>query len=169
MIDDKLRKLTEKQLKEEFLQFERARQIESMQANKTRAQSITIGTAGGGTTEITMRGTTGQFLWNVYQPVEVIELINQLAAGIGCHIHIIPREDFASWRNWKYTEQELEHARGSQSRPGVGWSPHAKYQGKLETGLNMPHPDEQPGMPKTAKEKENAVATKKAVNKRSTK
>jgi hypothetical protein len=168
MVDYKLRKLTEKQLQKEFLEFERARQIETLQANKSRAQSITVGTAGGGTTEITMRSTTGAFMWNTYQPVEIVELINQLAAGIGCHIHIIPRTDFASWRDWKYTEAELAHFRGEQRMPGVGHSPHAKFEGFLETGLNMPHPEEQPGMEKQAKEKEN-VATKKAVNKRSTK
>ena len=168
MVDEKLRKLTEKQLQKEFLEFERARQMETLQANKCRAQSITVGTAGGGATEITMRSCGGSFLWNVYQPVEVVELINQLAAGIGCHIHILPRKDFASWRNWKYTEEELAFFRGEQQIPGVGHSPHAKLEGRLETGLDMPHPEEQPGMRKTVKEKEN-VATKKAVNKRSTK
>ena len=163
--------MNDKELQKELDRRHKLRQLETLEANNTRAQSLTVGTAGGGTVEITMRSASGKFLWNIYQPVEVIEFINQLAAGIGCHIHIMPRQDFASWRDWKVTPQELEHARGIQPLQGVGFSPFAKYiaEDYLERGSNLPHPDEQAGKKKiAAKEKEN-VATKKAVNKRSTK
>ena len=157
--------MTEKELKEELAKRQRIRQLENLEANDSRAQSVTIGTAGGGTTEITMRGVNGTFLWNVYQPVEVVELINQLAANIGCHIHILPRNDFASWRDWRVSEEELEHARGGvHALQGVGFppfvndmSPHRKI------GLEKPTVE-----PDKITEKKN-VATKKAVNKRSTK
>jgi len=157
--------MTEKELKEELAKRQRIHQLENLEANNSRAQSVTIGTAGGGTTEITMRGVNGKFLWNVYQPVEVVELINQLAANIGCHIHILPRNDFASWRDWRISEEELEHARGGvQALQGVGFppfvsdmSPHRKV------GLEKPTIK-----PDNTTEQEN-VATKKAFNKRTPK
>lgn len=70
-----------------------------------RARSITVGTSFNGTIEISMR-TDGKYLWAVFQPVEVIELIHQLAASVGCHIHIQPRKDFSSWRKWNEEERD---------------------------------------------------------------
>jgi hypothetical protein len=147
------------------------RQLEALEANENRAQSLTVGTAGGGTVEITMRTHSGRFMWNTYQPVEVVEFINQLAAGIGCHIHILPRQDFASWRNWKVSPEELAHIRGIQPFQGVGHVPFPKMEDTAfaEGGLNLPHPDEQSGRPKLEIQEKENVATKKAVNKRSTK
>jgi hypothetical protein len=158
--------MNDKELQKELDRRHKLRQLENLEANDTRAQSLTVGTAGGGTVEITMRSSSGRFLWNTYQPVEIIEFINQLAAGIGCHIHILPRQDFASWRNWKVTPEELAHARGIQPLQGVGYSPHPKALGREEYTAGMAPKI----MPPTEKvqEKEN-VATKKAVNKRSTK
>jgi hypothetical protein len=46
------------------------------------------------------------------QPVEVIELVHQLAASVGCHISVNPRTDFASWREWRVTEHEKLHSNG---------------------------------------------------------
>ena len=163
--------MNDKELQKELDRRNKLRQLETLEANDSRAQAITVGTAGGGTVEITMRSASGKFLWNTYQPVEVIELINQLAAGVGCHINILPRQDFASWRDWKVSSEELAHARGVQHFSGVGFSPFAKYHDDdLERiGANMPHPENQAGRQKIeAKEQEN-VATKKAVNKRTTK
>ena len=135
-----------------------------------RARGFTIGTAGGGTTEITMRGPGCQFLFHLAQPVEVVEIIHQLCANIGCHINIVPRQDFASWRDWRVTEEELAHARGQQQLQGVGWPPFVSdISPHLQVGVNMPHPDEQPGGAlKKFEEKEN-VATEKVINKRTTK
>ena len=47
--------------------------------NQRRARSIAVGTAFGGTTEITMRSQDGNFTYCIMQPVEVIELIHQLS------------------------------------------------------------------------------------------
>jgi len=86
-----------------------------IQADKSRAQSVSIGSCGGGALEIVMRGVDGNYLFNVYQPVEAIELINQLSAAVGCHIHIQPRNDFASWREWnEVSEEQRNHL---QSNP----------------------------------------------------
>ena len=158
--------MTEKELQKELDRRHKLRQLEALEANETRAQSLTVGTAGGGTVEITMRSSSGRFLWNTYQPVEVVEFINQLAAGIGCHIHILPRQDFASWRNWKVTPEELAHARGIQPFQGVGHAPHPKMLGREEYATGMAQ--EIPSFTEEVQEKEN-VATKKAVNKRTTK
>ena len=158
--------MNDKELQKELDRRHKLRQLENLEANDSRAQSLTVGTAGGGAVEITMRSSSGRFLWNTYQPVEVVEFINQLAAGIGCHIQIVPRQDFASWRDWRMTPEELEHARGIQPLQGVGHSPHPKMLGIEEYAAGM----QQPALPPTKeiKEKKN-VATKKAVNKRTTK
>lgn len=77
-----------------------------------RARSVTVGTSFGGTTEMMMRRNDGTVVWAPLQPVEVIELIHQLAANVGCHLHLTPRRDFASWRSWQVTEEERAHLNG---------------------------------------------------------
>ncbi len=67
--------------------------------NKNRSRSITVGTAFGGIVEISMRGDYHS-LWSSLQPVEVVELIEQLASGIGLQVAMRPKQDFASWRGW---------------------------------------------------------------------
>ena len=145
------------------------RQLAAMGQEDNRAQGITIGLAGGGTTEITMRGVTGGYLWNVYQPVEVVELINQLAANIGCHIHIRPRNDFSSWRQWKEISDEEREALN-------GFPPFSEdYSDGFRLGTGSPVLPSQKNQPITriSYEPENKdqkdVATKKTVNKRSAK
>lgn len=86
--------------------------LENQTSNVNRARSVTVGTAFGGTTEIMMRGDGGRHLWCLMQPVEVVELIHQLAANIGCHLAIKPRNDFSSWRDWKVSEEQKIHYNG---------------------------------------------------------
>ncbi len=105
--------MTKKEIAEKRALIQAERDLKMDAHNDNRAQSMTIGSCGGGTTEISMRGVYGQNLWNAYQPVEVIEIINQLSAAIGCHIHIQPREDFSSWRTWReMTEEDKKHLNG---------------------------------------------------------
>lgn len=92
--------------------YEAEQAFRNLKSNASRARAITVGTAFGGTTEISIRGDGGDTLWCLMQPVEVIELINQLSANIGCHIHIQPRKDFSSWREWNLTEAEKLHYKG---------------------------------------------------------
>lgn len=155
--------MNEKDFKKELEARNKQRHLESLDANKDRAHSISIGHSSGGTTEINMRTNSGKFIWNVYQPVEVVEILYQLAASIGCHIDIQPRNDFASWRQWKKpTEEEHKHLNGH--------APFAKYvENDRKKGM-LGHEKQNPSPEQTheVQEKEN-VATKKAVNKRTTK
>jgi len=99
-------------IKQEIALFEAERELKNIKSNATRSRSISVGTAFGGTTEISMRGDGGDALWCIMQPVEVVELIQQLASNIGCNIQIQPRKDFASWRQWALTDEERKHLNG---------------------------------------------------------
>lgn len=157
--------LSIEEIEKEIHRKNKLRQLKSLSQEEHRAQSITIGTAGGGTTEITLRGTDGSYLWNVYQPVEVIELINQLSANIGCHIHIQPRNDFSSWRQWKeLTEEDRLHLNAFPPFPN-------DLAVSRNVGKSLASPNDRLRIEAAQKveEKEDAVATKKTVNKRASK
>jgi hypothetical protein len=94
MTQKKLSKNRQK-IREIYEQNELANLIE----NQTRARSLTIGTANGGIIEVGLRGDNSH-LWYLLQPIEAVEIINQLAAAAGLEIAIRPRQDFASWRSW---------------------------------------------------------------------
>jgi len=135
--------------------------LANAEAELSRARSVSVGTAFGGTTEILLRRQNGEVVWALLQPVEVIELIHQLASNVGCHLNLQPRQDFSSWRDWKYSEEELLHYRGHQSLPGQGHAPHANdLDPHQDKGQVLPPPEEQPGLnlKEMVKEK-NVVAT----------
>ena len=139
-------------------------------ASLNRARSLTVGTCFGGTTEIMMRGNDGAVLWVPMQPVEVIELIHQFAANVGCHLHLTPRRDFAAWRDWKYTEAELAHYRGVQPLPGGGHPPHVNDMAPhMLVGANLPHPEQQPGMPMKENSGDQVVAVEAPKQRRKSK
>jgi hypothetical protein len=93
-----------------------------------------------------MRRNNGEVIWCVMQPVEVMELIHQLSANIGCHIKVVPRQDFSSWRDWRLTAEEIEYYRGLQMLPGTGWAPHVNDLAPFnQLGASLPTPQEQPG------------------------
>lgn len=72
----------------------------SIKQNRNRARSITVGTAFGGVVEVNMRSDAGS-VYAQMQPTEAIELIEQLAAGVGVEIAMRPKQNFASWRGWE--------------------------------------------------------------------
>ena len=154
--------MNKKEQKKLLEQLELERQLKEIEANQSRAQSLSIGSAGNGCTEISMRATNGASLWGIYQPVEVIEFIHQLAANIGCHIAVAPRNDFSSWREWKQEEYMIA---------GNGFPPFANDLALYsQVGAVLPPPEKQPGMSikKNSSEEKDVVATKKTVNKRNT-
>lgn len=98
--------------RQKLQEFESKTALENIESNYNRARSIMVGTAFGGTSEIMMRGDGGRHLWCLMQPVEVIELIYQLAANVGCQAQLTPRKDFSSWRDWRVSEAEKKHLNG---------------------------------------------------------
>ena len=164
--------MNKKEKAKRLAEIQNAAEVKAMHEGLTRARSITVGTAFGGTTEISMRGQGMDHLYCIMQPVEVIELIHQLASNVGCHINLQPRKDFSSWRDWKYTEEELLHYRGDQGVPGVGHAPHVNDMAPhMQVGANVPPPDQQPGLNALPeiRNQEHVVAIKKTVNRRDTK
>jgi hypothetical protein len=154
-------KQSERQKKIKELEHQQA--VDNFESNLSRARSVMVGTAFGGSTEISMRADGGRHIWAILQPVEVVELINQLSANIGCHINIKPRDDFASWREWNITDQAKLHANGHAPVTD-------NFNSHKDKALNLPEPKNQPGL-KIPKESDHepTMATKKTVNGRSTK
>jgi hypothetical protein len=150
-----------KETKKAFEHLRSQQEIASATAELSRSRAITVGTAFGGTTELSMRGGDGTHLWCIMQPVEVIEFIHQLAANVGCHIYIKPRKDFASWRAWEHTEEEKIAMNG---HPFFA-NDMAPHQNK---GAILPPPEQQPGL-KFERNKNEPMAIKKTVKRRSTK
>jgi hypothetical protein len=134
-------------------------QIKVVQDGVNRARSVTVGTAFGGTIEISMR-VDGGSIWAILQPVEALELAHQIAAAAGCHVAMRPREDFGSWREWK-----PESSRAPQF---PAWSEHPPQVENKPTEQMLPTPEKQPGM-KTTRSNKNVMATEKTVDRRSTK
>jgi len=104
--------MNEKSAQEKLDELEAERILRNRIAAQSRAVSVTVGTAFGGTTEISMRSDDGRSVWCLMQPVEVVELIHQLSANVGCHVALKPRKDFASWRDWRVTDEEHERLNG---------------------------------------------------------
>lgn len=100
-----------KELEKKMRELEERMSIENRTGDLCRARSITVGTSFGGTSEVMMRGNNG-YMWCILQPVEVVELINQLAANVGVEVAMRPRQDFATWRNWRVTDEQREHLNG---------------------------------------------------------
>ena len=131
----------DKKLEDEFQSRMQQQAIENdIAAAQNRARSVTVGTAFGGAIELMMRKSDGNCVWAVLQPVEVIELLHQLSAGVGCQLHLQPRDDFASWRSWK--TDTLEEIRRLNGHPPFASdiNPH-----ELRARI-LPKPENQPGM-----------------------
>ncbi len=128
-----------KKVKEARQEIEDKIMIQNREGDLRRARSLTVGTAFGGTTELMMRGNDGNVIWANMQPIEVVELIHQLSANIGCHIHLQPRNDFASWRDWRVSPEEKKHLNGHP--PFVN-----DMITHMQVGVNLPAPEQQPGL-----------------------
>lgn len=135
--------------------FERQRKMQLQQVNNelqaanNRARSVSVGTAFGGAIDLTMRRPDGVCTYAILQPVEAIEILHQLAAAVGCHLNLQPRQDFSSWRVWKNLEpqgaaleiekQQQQHISGHPPLPGY-------VQENRYKAREIPKPEEQPGL-----------------------
>ena len=155
--------MDKKEIEKKFREIEDEMGLQSRSGDLRRARSVTIGTCFGGVTELIMRGHDSNIIFSPMQPVEVVELINQLAANIGSHIHIQPRKDFSSWRDWNVSEEETKRLNGFPPFPNDMVS-------HMNTGAKLPEPGLQPGLQPAlmAKKVTKNVATKKTINKRNT-
>ena len=79
-----------REYQQKLKEAQRQEHIESLDGEKNRARSLNVGNAGAGVTEVTMRTKDGSYIWYLMQPVEVIELIHQLSANVGCHLQLTP-------------------------------------------------------------------------------
>jgi len=134
-----------------------------MDALNNRARSVSVGTAFGGTIDLTMRRPDGVCTYAIIQPVEAIELIHSLAAAVGCHIHLQPRKDFSSWRIWKDILPETSNlltgnveTNNTQTQLLSSHPPHPNFVFENRyKGREMPIPKEQPGLnPSTMSEEQ---------------
>lgn len=160
--------------KKKIQEIQHQQEVENFESNFNRSKSITVGTSFGGTTEISMRGNGDRFLYCIMQPVEVIEFIHQLAANVGCHIAVKPRDDFSSWREWRISEAEKQHLQGHppfvndmavfQRLGAVGFN-QQEAEAEMEKWLSQKEYEYVNGGAQIKKESKNEnVATKKPKN-----
>lgn len=101
-------------------------ELASLEQNKSRARSLTIGNANGGIVEVALRGDYAN-LWFLLQPVEVVEVIQQLAAATGLEVAMRPKQDFSTWRGWDTSLPPSAHWLGS-----APWQLSAEQREELE-------------------------------------
>ena len=87
-------------------------ELADLQQRNARSRSLTIGTANGGMIEVGMRGDYSS-LWYLLRPVEVAEILEQLAAAAGLEIAMRPKQNFASWRSWDSEMPAFSEWKGS--------------------------------------------------------
>ena len=83
-------------------------EYKNMQQNRDRARSVTVGTCGGGSLELHMRGDYHSS-WMLLTPVEALELAEQLAAASGVHVAMKPKNDFSAWRGWNADNMDSDN------------------------------------------------------------
>ena len=124
----------------------------SIKQNQNRARSITVGTAFGGVVEINMRSDIAS-VYAQMQPTEAIELIEQLAAGVGVEVAMRPKVNFASWRGW---EEVIDQRVGWDK---IAWKGAAAWQlngtqleENIQKALGSSEPDEQKSLQSSTQE-----------------
>lgn len=75
-------------------------ELDSLKDSRHRSRNITVGTCFGGVVNIAMNNEH-YHMYAQLQPTEAVEIIEQLAAGVGVEIAMRPKQNFASWRGWE--------------------------------------------------------------------
>jgi hypothetical protein len=119
--DSLYREETLEELQEKLEREYKKNELDSLYSMRNRARSIAAGTAFGGVVEVTMRSESN-YMYAQMQPTEAVELIEQLAAGIGVEVAMRPKVNFASWRGW---EEVIEQRIGWDR---IGWKGTAAWQ-----------------------------------------
>lgn len=97
-----------KQIQSEY----EAAELADLKQRQSRARSFTVGAATGGVIEVGMRGDFAS-LWYVLKPVEVAEIIEQLAASAGLEVALRPKQNFTAWRSWDSEMPAFSEWKGS--------------------------------------------------------
>lgn len=105
-------KKEESAIRKKINQMYEENEYANLQQNKNRARSITIGTAFGGAIEVNMRGDYHS-LWCILNPVEALEIVEQIAAAAGVQVAMKPKDDFSAWRGWDVNNVDYIHWKGS--------------------------------------------------------
>lgn len=145
-------------------------ELDSIKDSRNRARSITVGTAFGGVCEVSLR-SNANYLYAQLQPTEVVELIEQLASGIGLDVALRPKVNFASYRGW---EEVIGQRVGFDK---IAWKGAAAWQlgADVERKSLMSH-KEMASLPESLEENESddeeiskvnvsEIAPKKSINK----
>ena len=96
-----------KSIESKINKFYEENEIAHLLKSRDRARSLTVGTAFGGVVEVGMRGDFAS-MYCTLQPVEAIEIIQQLAAATGVEIALRPKNDFSSWRGWDADPNQID-------------------------------------------------------------
>lgn len=75
-------------------------ELDSLKDSRHRSRNVTVGTCFGGVVNIAMNNEH-YHMYVQLQPTEAVEIIEQLAAGVGVDIVMRPKKNFASWRGWE--------------------------------------------------------------------
>ena len=89
-----------------------ANELAQVKQNQSRARSFSVGKTSGGLLEINMRGDFYN-LWYIMNPVEAVEIVEQIAAAVGLEIAKRPKEDFSSWRSWDLNQPAFNEWKGA--------------------------------------------------------
>lgn len=125
-----------------------ANELAQVKQNQSRARSCSVGKTSGGLMEINMRGDFYN-LWYIMNPVEAVEMIDQIAAGIGIEIAKRPKQDFSTWRSWDLEQPDFNEWKGAapfqfsdQQRKQLKKLEEKKFAGHdmLPAQVNVPEP-----------------------------
>ena len=75
-------------------------ELDSLKDSRHRSRNLTVGTCFGGVVNVAMNNEH-YHMYCQLQPTEAVEIIEQLAAGVGVEIAMRPKQNFASWRGWE--------------------------------------------------------------------
>lgn len=97
---------------EKLRKLEEENQYQGMLMTRERARSVTVGNCGNGMIEIGMRSDFGS-LWTLLQPVEAVELLEQIAAACGVEVATRPKQNFSAWRQWENNDEKTSMLKGA--------------------------------------------------------
>jgi len=106
--------MSEKNLtqRQRLRKLEEENQYQGMLQNRTRARTVAVGGCGNGMIEVSMRGDFAS-LWVLLQPVEAVELLEQIAAACGVEVATRPKQNFSAWRKWENDDERTAMLKGA--------------------------------------------------------